>query len=136
MKVEHIQHHKDTIAVILYNRPIELGVHFYAKDENALQVGKQFRAKGEKTKPHRHLPVKIEREEALQEVLYIEKGKVKIIFYNNRWEEIDSRILSKGDMILLIEGGHSFEFLEETEMIEVKQGPYDSAATKRMENDC
>ena len=38
MKVEHIQHHKDTIAVILYNRPIELGVHFYAKDEHDLQV--------------------------------------------------------------------------------------------------
>ena len=27
-------------------------------------------------------------------------------------------------MILLIQGGHGFEVLEEVEMIEVKQGPY------------
>jgi hypothetical protein len=26
--------------------------------------------------------------------------------------------------MLLASGGHGFEFLEETEMIEVKQGPY------------
>ena len=29
-----------------------------------------------------------------------------------------------GDVILLIQGGHGFEVLEEVEMIEVKQGPY------------
>ena len=29
-----------------------------------------------------------------------------------------------GDVILLIEGGHGFEVLEEIEMVEVKQGPY------------
>ena len=136
MKAERIQHHKDTIAVVICNHPIEPGVHFYSKNEDTLQVGRQLRAKGEKTKPHRHLPVKIEREEMLQEVLYIEKGKVKVIFYDDQWKEIDSRIMNGGDMILLIKGGHSFEFLEETEMVEIKQGPYDSSATMKMESDC
>jgi hypothetical protein len=32
--------------------------------------------------------------------------------------------LQTGDVILLIQGGHGFEMLEETEIIEVKQGPY------------
>lgn len=133
MKIEHIQYQEDTIATIFYNRPIKPGVHFYAKDESTLQVGKQLRAKGEETVPHKHLPVKIEREEVLQEVLYIENGKVKIIFYDSQWEEIDSRILKQGDIILIIKGGHSFEFLEETEMIEIKQGPYNPDSTQRFE---
>jgi hypothetical protein len=32
--------------------------------------------------------------------------------------------LEGGDVILLVNGGHGFEVLEEVEMFEVKQGPY------------
>jgi len=134
MSKEDIRHNGQILATIIYAEEIESGVHFYVEDENALQVGKQLRFKGEKIRPHKHIPVKVERKETLQEVLYIEKGKVKITFYTDKWEEIDSRILNKGDMILLIKGGHGFEMLEETEMIEVKQGPYNPAATLKMEN--
>lgn len=133
MKIENILDNGEIVAIIFYNRPIDPGVHFYTKNESTLQVGKQFRLKGEQIKPHQHLPVKMQKKETLQEVLYIEKGRVKINFYNDHWEEIDSKILSQGDMILLIKGGHGFEMLEETVMIEVKQGPYNPAATVRRE---
>ena len=33
-------------------------------------------------------------------------------------------MLQGGDVILLAEGGHGFEMLEDSEMVEVKQGPY------------
>ena len=33
-------------------------------------------------------------------------------------------MLEAGDVVLLIEGGHGFEVMEDVEMIEVKQGPY------------
>jgi hypothetical protein len=39
---------------------------------------------------------------------------------------VASRILESGDVILLVQGGHGFEVLEELEMFEVKQGPYTS----------
>ena len=131
MKVENITSNGTIVAKIFYHQPIAPGVHFYVENESALQLGKQLRLKGEKIKPHRHLPVKTQREETLKEVLYIEKGKVKINFYNDRWEEIDSRILNQGDMILLIRGGHGFEMLEETVMVEVKEGPYNPASTQK-----
>ena len=35
-----------------------------------------------------------------------------------------SHILNKGDVIILMRGGHGFHVIEEVEMIEVKQGPY------------
>ena len=33
-------------------------------------------------------------------------------------------MLFKGDVILLAYGGHGFEMMEQSEIIEVKQGPY------------
>jgi len=134
LNVEEILYKNELLAIVFHKKTIDSGVHFYVENERSLQVGKQRRVKGEVIKPHRHIKVKVAREETLQEVLYIEKGKVKITFYTDQWEEIDSRILNVGDMILLIKGGHGFEMLEETEMIEIKQGPYDPEATKRMEN--
>ena len=45
-------------------------------------------------------------------------------FYDDNKTYLKSHILEKGDVILLIEGGHGFEVIEEVEMVEVKQGPY------------
>lgn len=131
MKKENIVHNGEVMAMIVYAGKADPGVHFYAENESSLQVGKQLRLKGEQIKPHRHMPVKVHREETLKEVLYIEMGRVKVNFYDDRWEEIDSRILNQGDMILLIKGGHGFEVLEETVMIEIKEGPYNPANIRK-----
>ena len=32
--------------------------------------------------------------------------------------------MTKGDIILLASGGHGFKMIEDSEIIEVKQGPY------------
>ena len=42
----------------------------------------------------------------------------------NNQEYVCSRILESGDIIILAAGGHGFEMLEDTEIFEVKQGPY------------
>ena len=133
MKTENIVYNDKVMATVIYAEKIEPGVHFYSEDNNSLQVGKQLRVKGEKIKPHRHLPVKVQREETLQEVLYVEKGKVKVAFYDDQGEKFEDRILSQGDMILLVKGGHGFEMLEETVMIEIKQGPYNPESTQKFE---
>ena len=58
-----------------------------------------------------------------QEVLFIRKGKLRVDFYGDNQNYLESRILEKGDVILLASGGHGFKVLEEIEMFEVKQGP-------------
>ena len=45
-------------------------------------------------------------------------------FYDENRKYIESRIIRKGDIVLLAHGGHGFKMLEATEMFEVKQGPY------------
>ena len=59
-----------------------------------------------------------------QEVLFIKKGRLRVDFYDNYEDYLESVILGAGDVILLVSGGHGFTVLEEVEMIEVKQGPY------------
>ena len=59
-----------------------------------------------------------------QETLFIRKGKLQVDFYREDQTFIESRILERGDVILLIKGGHGFKVLEDLEMFEVKQGPY------------
>lgn len=52
------------------------------------------------------------------------KGRVRVDFYREDESYVDSREIFTGDVILLSTGGHGFEMLEESELIEVKQGPY------------
>lgn len=133
MKTENICLNDQVFASIFRCSEVEPGVHFFTGNDNSLQVGKQLRPSGEVIRPHRHRPVKIHRDGTLQEVLYIERGKVKVIFYDNQGKEFDARILNSGDLILLMKGGHGFEMLEETVMIEIKQGPYDPDSVERFE---
>jgi mannose-6-phosphate isomerase-like protein (cupin superfamily) len=78
---------------------------------------------GKEIPPHVHNPVPRE-VHFTQEVLFIKRGKLRVDFYDEDRNYLESRILEAGDTILLATGGHGFEVLEEIEMIEVKQGPY------------
>ncbi|WP_435145593.1 hypothetical protein [Halobaculum sp. P14] len=81
------------------------------------------RPSGHEIEPHYHKDV-VREVERTQEVLVIREGKVRVDIYDDDEREIESLTLEDGDVILLAAGGHGFEMLEETEMVEVKQGPY------------
>lgn len=66
-----------------------------------------------------------------QEVLFIKKGILRVDFYDEYEDYLESRNLHAGDIILLVSGGHGFQVLEEVEMIEVKQGPYAGEQDKK-----
>ena len=51
-------------------------------------------------------------------------------FYDDDKAYLKSEILHAGDVILLAFGGHGFLMLEDSEIIEVKQGPYAGEADK------
>ena len=57
-------------------------------------------------------------------MLWVRRGKVRVNLYNSQLKLVAVPVLVEGDLILLCGGGHSFEMLEETTMVEVKQGPY------------
>lgn len=121
--VETIIDGLEPLALILRSGFDEPGVHFFTPANFSQQVAFMKHSRGKKILPHIHNLVS---RQVLytQEVLFIRRGKVKVNLYSSKKNLIGSYILESGDMILLCGGGHSFEMLEETSMIEVKQGPY------------
>ena len=96
---------------------------FYTPDAYSQQLGIIKYPEGGSIKPHFHN--KVTREvHYTQEVLVIRKGKVKVNLYDLELKYISNVILNAGDVILLASGGHGFEMLEDSEIMEVKQGPY------------
>ena len=121
--VEKITFKNNLLALIVNRNFNQEGANFLTSHELSLQLAYMRHPKGKIIVPHIHNPISREVLYA-QEVLLIKKGKLKVNFYNENQEYLESRILEGGDVILLIMGGHGFEVLEEVEMFEVKQGPY------------
>lgn len=121
--LEKIIHNNSLLAIIIRSNFNKDGIEFFTPNDFSQQLAYMNRPAGYKIAPHVHN--KVQREVFYtQEVLFIKKGKVKIDFYDDSKNYIDTRILETGDVIMLASGGHGFEMLEPTEMIEVKQGPY------------
>ena len=99
------------------------GIQFVTPDDYSQQLGYMRRPAGYVIQPHVHLHVD-RKASFTQEVLYMRKGRVRVDFYREDESYVDSREIFTGDVILLSTGGHGFEMLEESELIEVKQGPY------------
>lgn len=121
--LQEIKHNQQLLAIIISNSYSEPGIHFFTPNEFSQQLAFMKHPIGKIIQPHVHNSVQRE-VHFTKEVLFIRKGKVRIDFYTDQQNYIESHILETGDVILLSEGGHGFEILEETEMIEVKQGPY------------
>ena len=101
------------------------GIVFATPNELPQQLGYMNRPAGYEIDPHVHVLKRYEVEFS-SETLFIRKGKVRIDFYSEDKQYLSSEILAAGDVVLLSRGGHGFEMLEESEIIEVKQGPYES----------
>ncbi len=121
--IETITHGLEPIALIIKADFDEPGIHFFTPANFSQQLASMKHPKGHKIAPHVH---NIVNRQILytQEVLVIRSGRVRVNFYSSDKTFLEHRILEVGDVILLCGGGHSFEMLEETSMIEIKQGPY------------
>ena len=121
--LEYLYHDGELYCLIIRDKFKSDSIAFFTPDSFSQQLGYLPHKKGNVIVPHKH---KINKREILytQEVLFIKKGRIKVNFYDNNHSYITSEELSTGDVILLCAGGHGFEILEDTIMIEVKQGPY------------
>lgn len=79
--------------------------------------------KGDHIKPHIHNQFSREIL-TTNEVIIVKNGSVVVNFFDFNKNKVGFETLLEGDIIFLQEGGHSFDFLENTELFEVKNGPY------------
>ena len=127
--IEYIKNLDQTIAIIIRAEYRSEGIEFFTADIFSQQLAYMNRPEGYVIPPHVHNPVK--RDVVwTQEVLFIRSGRLRVDFYTDGRHYLESRELQTGDVIMLVAGGHGFEMLEPTEMIEVKQGPYSGQQDK------
>ena len=132
--IEKVEKNKKIYAIIIRANYSKEGIEFFTPNEFSQQLAYMKRPKGYNISPHLHLNTN-KNIQNTQEVLLIRSGKVRVDFYESDKKYFLSKILTKGDVILLAFGGHGFEILEESEIIEVKQGPYEETKDKeRFEN--
>ena len=121
--LEEIRTEEELLAIIIRSEYDQPDISFFTSDDNILQVGYMSYSENKKIQPHIHNQYKREIE-GTQEVIFIKEGRLIATFYNQDKEFVSDIELSSGDCVVLISGGHGFELLEPTKMIEVKNGPY------------
>ncbi len=120
---EDITYNNEIYAMIVRKDFTCKGLKFFTPGGFSQQLAYMNHPTGHVIDPHIHNEVKRE-VSYTQEVLFLRKGILEVVFFNESKEQFTSRLLYAGDVLLLIKGGHGFKVVEECEMFEVKQGPY------------
>lgn len=120
--VENIKKGDEILAIVVRGIFNEPGCTFVSPKDFPFQLGLHVRKAKEHIKPHKHIPFKELKSIEVQELLYIESGSIKVTIYSNN-KKFFTTVLNPKDMILL-NCAHEITFLEDTKMIEFKQGPY------------
>lgn len=121
--IERIYNGDQLLSIIIRDNYHSEGITFITPDDFPHQLGYMSREKDYAIAPHVHnrVPRNVD---FTQETLIIKSGVVRVDFYTQEQIYLESRVVQKGDIILLAAGGHGFKMVQPAEIIEIKQGPY------------
>lgn len=114
--------HGRTLALVGKRVQVD-GIKFLTEPRDSFQVGIMERPKGYEVKPHRH-PDRSITVQSVSEFFYVESGMVRLTMFDDAWNAVAKEEIGAGEFALILSGGHGVEFLEDTRIHEVKQGPY------------
>jgi quercetin dioxygenase-like cupin family protein len=120
------------LAYVVRGTPAPERTTFLTPPSAGLQVGYVVYAAGQEIARHMHLPV--ERQlVGTAEVLLVQRGRCEVDVYAEDRRLVGTRELHQGDVLIALSGGHAFRLLEDTVLLEVKQGPFvgDTASKER-----
>lgn len=122
--IEKIDFDGELFALIISSHNIKSeGIEFITDGNSLLEFGLMKYKSGHKIQPHIHKPFK-RVTFGTNEVIFIKKGRVLIDFFDENRNYICSKTLNKDDWVILLKGGHGFKILDNSELVEVKNGPY------------
>ena len=118
-----IEHNGVELGAIVRSTYHNSGIGFFSEEKDGLQLGYMNRPDGHVIVPHTHNKIKRE-VYYTEEILFIRSGEVRVDFYDDNQQYIESHMVHSGDIVILKGGGHGFKVLERADIFEVKQGPY------------
>ena len=127
--VEHIVAGGRPLAYIIRAEMAPAATTFLTPNDFKQQVGFVVYPKGGEIARHVHVP--LERHlVGTSEVIVVRSGRCELDVYDDSRNLVATRTLNTGDIMLMVGGGHGFRMLEDTVLLEVKQGPYTGQAEK------
>lgn len=128
--VEHI-HAPDCVegsegllAIVIRKSPLKLGLEFFTKETEPLQVARMGYAPGYEVPAHVHYR-QHRTTSRTQEVIVVMEGSVELTIYTSDGKFVSRGDLLAGDTVVLLSGGHSLKSLYlGAQCLEVKTGPY------------
>lgn len=122
-QVEHIVWQDKPLCYLIRAELAPEKTTFLTPPEFKQQVGFVVYPKGGEIPRHVHREIE-RRLLGTSEALIVRKGSCEIDIFNDERELVATRVLQCGDIMLMVGGGHGFRMLEDTILLEVKQGPY------------
>jgi len=114
--------YKNKVVGMIF-RAIKNGSIPLTNGKEPLQVVTLKHPSGKYLLAHTHKPT-VRKTESMQECLIVRKGKIKIDLYGPDKKMFKKIILKTGDFFLLMVGGYGIHMLENSELIEFKNGPF------------
>jgi hypothetical protein len=123
VSVEVVSAGERPLCYIVRQRNAPEATTFVTPDDAIQQVGFIVHPAGHEVKRHYHLP--LERQiKSTPEVLVVREGRCEMYVYDDDQRLVATHELVTGDVMVMVGGGHGFRMLEDTVLLEVKQGPY------------
>ena len=122
MKKDYKYNGEHYCSVVNVNSTKE-GLSFITSDDKSIQVGIWNYKKNKLLKPHFH-NIYERSAQITSESVYVVKGKVLSKVYDLEKNIVCEVTLETGDMIIQFSGIHEYEILEDSIVIENKNGPY------------
>jgi hypothetical protein len=121
--VEAIVHGGRTLAYVVRREAHPPATTFVTGGDATLQLGFIVYPAGAAIARHVHRDVE-RRVLGTPECIVVRSGRCELDVYGDDLERVATRELGAGDVVLLLAGGHGFRLLEDTVLLEVKQGPF------------
>ena len=96
---------------------------FFTDDSQDFQAALFNLKTGDNIKRHIHNE-NTRKIKSTSEAIYVIDGIVEVEIYDNSKEFIRKIDIKKGQLILLFQGGHAMNIVEDSTFFEIKQGPY------------
>ena len=123
MMVEAVRSGSDVLCYIVRSADFPAETAFATPCDAQLQVGQVVHLCGHQIARHEHRPQE-RHSTGTAEFLLVQRGRCAMEVYDHQRRLVATRELGVGDISILLGGGHGFRMLEDTVMLEVKQGPY------------
>ena len=112
------------LHIVVRLQDIKEGREDLIEANNFIQCSALKLKKGKTFQAHKHIWKYREEYAIAQESWIVISGKVKCIFYDIDNTLLEEPVLEAGDTSFTLEGGHNYELLEDSVIMEYKTGKY------------